>query len=697
MTARIAILAILAIWLAAFVNNANGQSVITRWPANNAVARPMVDLVKAFQSRAGADGGLDAGIDDKASVGRFADKDEPFSVVCLLGSPTADEKKVLARRFSRGSAKPEIRCIGQRRIGVIVNEASPVRSLSLPALGKMLSEEGKKTTWREFGGGSSAIRCHVESRGSSSVDLLRRKCMVYEEQADGYVRRGWRTFRDDLDENIEVAEIIKRVRADRNGIGFVPYTGQPLKGVRVVAIGDTDKGPSIALGDGLSFQDGYALSEPLMVYVHSKAPPLAREFVNYACGAQGSAILEKHGFITPHRLRQAQAQARLDAAKSGKGVRLAAAGPNGLGLSDLVDEYVKAKTPVQMTYLATESDVAAVAAFVRIGAGATTMPAEAVAPPKTDVRYEPPAASMPATAPADAPRAASSFVTSGEKELLFLADKPGEVAMKLHGEKWNAMGPGGTSPTEYTLAGRAVAIIVNPANKLESLTLGQIQAVFGGEVDDWAIIGGTELSAPAGPSGKSKDIPIHAFGLRARRPATEIFEKECLLARKFRRVTRKRDTAGAVAAVSMDPRAIAFVDLTAIPGIGPASLAGDFAAAGQNVKVLAIQIGIGEKAKIIQPTPENIRNAMYPLSQRLFLYVHPKAGDTAKDFAKFIATCGGSEASPYADTVKAVMETYQKHGLIPLADAAIERVTKDAMAAAAAKAKAEAAKPKGKR
>ena len=43
------------------------------------------------------------------------------------------------------------------------------------------------------------------------------------------------------------------------------------------------------------------------------------------------------------------------------------------------------------------------------------------------------------------------------------------------------------------------------------------------------------------------------------------------------------------------------------------------------------------------------------------------------------------------------MDTYQTHGLIPLADAAVERVTKDAMAAAAAKAKAEAAKPKKRR
>jgi len=77
------------------------------------------------------------------------------------------------------------------------------------------------------------------------------------------------------------------------------------------------------------------------------------------------------------------------------------------------------------------------------------------------------------------------------------------------------------------------------------------------------------------------------------------------------------------------------------------------------------------------------------LSQRLWLYVHPQASDTARDFAKFIATCGASEASPYADTVKAVMDTYRKNGLVPLADAALVRMTKDAMAADAARAKAE--------
>ena len=289
---------------------------------------------------------------------------------------------------------------------------------------------------------------------------------------------------------------------------------------------------------------------------------------------------------------------------------------------------------------------------------------------------------------------AASEITSigqfvlGWKELLVLGDRPGERAMERYGKKWNALGrdkngrADGTGPAGAVIAGRAVAVIVNPANKLTSLTLRQVETIYRGDVDDWTIIGGTGLAASGGKSGgKSGDIRIHSFGLYARDPATKIFGAECLPRWKWRRVTVKKNTAEVVAAVGVDPQAIAFVDWAAIP------------AAGQNVKVLAIKVGFGAKAKVIKPTAANIKNAMYPLSGRLIMYVHPKAGATAKRFAKFIATCGGSVAGPYADTVKAVMAAYQKRGLIPLADAAIQRGAKDALA----KAKADASKGKRKR
>ena len=391
-------------------------------------------------------------------------------------------------------------------------------------------------------------------------------------------------------------------------------------------------------------------------------------------------------------------------------------------------EYVKAKAVVQMGYAATDSDVAAVGAFVRAGAEATSMPAEAgglgavaAAPPKPApgtpataglpgpsaaapssapaVRQGSPQATMPATAPAPVPPM-TPFVAAGGKELLFLADKPSARAVELHGQKWNALGrdsagkPNGAGPAEYLLAGRAVAVIVNPANKIDALTLAQLQAIFGGEVEDWGTLGDSKSQI--------KGSQIKPYGLRADDPATGIFEKECLERAKWKRVGIKKDSAEVVAAVSMDPQAIGFVDLAGIP------------ATGQNVKILAIKLGAGAPptafaeatagrpalgatsprgggvaertgaaGRVYYPTPENIKNAMYPLSQRLWLYVHPAASETGRAFAAFV-------------TSVLPMDTSRKHGLVPLADAALERMAKDAMAEAAAKAKAEAAKGKGR-
>jgi ABC-type phosphate transport system substrate-binding protein len=528
----------------------------------------------------------------------------------------------------------------------------------------------------------------------------------------------------------------------------------------------------VALKDGACIQEGYPLSEKLVLYIHPTKPVAAMRFAEFAIGPEGSKIAEKFGLVTPFMQKQAESGARLAQMKSGKGIRISAIGPIGGGkaVPDLAIEYVKAKATVQMGYAATDSDVAAIGAFARAGVGATSMPAGAVgsaaaAAPTSmpTVRPIQPAQGEPgspqATAPAGVPPM-TPFVAAGGKELLFLADKPSARAMELHGQKWNALGsthstssgqaslttsgrdanggstslttgqPNGTGPAEYLLAGRAAVVVVNPANKIDALTIGQLQAIFGGEVADWGTLGSTGLRPEATPrqAGSGQGISrlrpeatprqaIKVYGLRSDDLATGIFEKECLERAKWKKVAIKKDSAEVLAAVSMDPQAIGFVDLAGIP------------ATGQNVRILRIRLGAAPPAApppaagagtsprgrgvaegagaafpspvrgggVYYPTPENIKNAMYTLSQRLWLYVHPQASDTAKDFVKFIATCGASEASPYADTVKAVMDTYRKNGLVPLADAALVRMTKDAMAADAARAKAEEGKGRKKK
>jgi len=553
----------------------------------------------------------------------------------------------LKKQWPEDSIQPEVFVLGWVRVAVVANRGNAARQVTLDHLRDLLKVEGKGTRWSDMGGSGGIVKCYGEGRDSTSRLVIRRACMMLGPEHP----TGYRLYREDFEQCEDAEEVVKKVRADRNGIGFILYRGQPLTGVKMLSIARKEKETAVSLKEGEFIQEGYPLSDSLALYLRPDAPDAARDFCKYAISEAGAEIAANHGLVPPRQHAESVAEERFSLVKAGRGTRLSVLGAaDGRSpFQDLTTEYVRAKAVVQLSYAAVDADVSSVGAFIN-GEGASV------------------------------------------RELLVLGDKPSSRAMELHGEKWNSLGvdrdgkPDGTGPKEHMIAGRAAAIIVNPANKLESLTLGQVQAIFQGDVDDWAVIGGTELTPPAGPGGRPGTLQINVFGLYPREPATAIFEKEGVPRNKWKRVKYKKDTAEAVAAVSMDLQAIAFVDLAAIP------------AAGQSVKILPIKFGQGEKARNIAPTAENIRSAMYPLSQRYFLYVHPKASDTAKDFAKFIATCGGSEATPYADTVKAVMETYRKHGLIPLADEAITRAAKDAMAEAAAKARAEeAAKARGKR
>ena len=552
---------------------------------------------------------------------------------------------------------------------IVVHQRNTVPSLTFQQIADIY--RGKITDWSGVGGAGGKIEPVGTKYPALSWGMLTRQVLGGRPVVVGVKLSATRPSLDDLakalDERAKThpqgpyvqyakdVSVIREVAKDPTAIGYclLPPAEDALKGVRLVPIIGPADSKAVAPTLLNVFGDKYPLQCTVRFVVRPDASEITREFLAYACRREAEKTIQSVGLIPTSQGMRVLEDQRLADMRAGKGARLSTIGVDSARspFQDLATEFVRAKEVVQLSYAAVDGDVSSVGAFITGDTGA--------------------------------------------RELLVLGDRPSGRAMELHGEKWNALGvgkdgkPDGTGPAEYMIAGRAAAIIVNPANKLESLTLGQIQAIFRGDVDDWAVIGGTGLQ-PAGarpgtavaPGGK---LQINLVGLGANEPSSAVFEKEGVPRDKWRRVTVRASAAEAVAAVSVDPQAMAFVDLTAIP------------AGSQSVKVLPIKFGIGEKARNIAPTAENIKNAMYPLSQRYFLYVHPKASDTAKDFAKFVATCDGSEATPYADTVKAVMETYRKHGLIPLADEAITRAARDALAEAAAKAKAEAAaKAKGK-
>ena len=363
--------------------------------------------------------------------------------------------------------------------------------------------------WQSLGGGNMAIHCVGEEKSSWSRLLLNQRCMAFVENHGTVKYSGYLSLRDDFIECDSREEVVSRVRSDVAAIGFCGYMSR-LRSVKILSIAQGNDKDTAISPSGDSIQLDYPFAETIVLYIHPDAIKKSEGLPGFAYLRKVQRSAQRYGLVTPWHEKQTIIKKRLSELKSGKGVRVSAigSGVGGKAVSDLAVEYVKAKAVVQMGYLATDSDVAAVGLFVRAGAEATSMPASVPA-------GSPAISGAPGAAQAFGPAAVSPFVAAGGKELLLLADRPSKQAMKLHGQKWNALAPGGTGPKEYVIAGRAAAIIVNKANKLESLTLGQLQAIFGGEMDNWAMAGDTGFSPAAGPSGKLEPVRITAWAGRA--------------------------------------------------------------------------------------------------------------------------------------------------------------------------------------
>ena len=407
--------------------------------------------------------------------------------------------------------------------------------------------------------------------------------------------------------------VARNVANHRDAVGTLLWTGERFRSVKTVPVAETADGPFVAPSTEPIIQEDYPLSEYVVLYLKPDAPELAREFCEFAVGEEGSEIATEAGMFTPYRQRKYEENQRLRKARLGRGkeVTAVAVGGGRALMGDLVTEYVRAKQAIRLSCVPCPSERYAMRGFLGVSMlGGKGRGGKA-------------------------------------RDLLLLEDRPSAEVMREYGEKWNEL-----RPTEHLVAGRAVAIVVNRANKLKLLTLGQVRAIFSGQVSDWEIVGGTGLSAQE----DADAVPIRSFGLSPGDPAAGIFYEECLGRSELRNVGYKKSSAEAVAAVSMNAGGIAFVDM--------AEVSGDT----DGVKVLPLRLGAGEQARVVRPTARNIRNAMYPLSERLRLYVHPEASEAAKGFARFVATCGGSDQTPYGDVVGEVREVYRKHGLIGMAE-----------------------------
>lgn len=183
-------------------------------------------------------------------------------------------------------------------------------------------------------------------------------------------------------------------------------------------------------------------------------------------------------------------------------------------------------------------------------------------------------------------------------------------------------------PKEFKVALDGLAVIVNPTNNIDSLTIEQIRDIFIGKIKNWKEVGG-------------KDIKITLYG-RENSSGTYEFFREHVLGKDpngntydFSPSTQVlQGTAALAEAVARDNSGIAY------GGVGYFALRDD-------VKILAVKKD--EKTLAILPSQdgkvnyEDIWNKNYSISRYLYIYLIGEPKSEIKNFIDFILSEEGQK------------------------------------------------------
>lgn len=170
---------------------------------------------------------------------------------------------------------------------------------------------------------------------------------------------------------------------------------------------------------------------------------------------------------------------------------------------------------------------------------------------------------------------------------------------------------------ETTVAVDAIAIIVNPENKIENLTIEQISSIYKGEITNWSELGG-------------ENSPIVLIGREAASGTRDGFESITKTEDMCKYQQELTSTGDVVQTVSSNPNAIGYASLASVK---------------DSVKVVSVE-GVA-------PSEETVQNGSYKI-QRDFVFVTKKGktlGKEAKAFFDFATSDSANELIKQAGAI----------------------------------------------
>ena len=178
----------------------------------------------------------------------------------------------------------------------------------------------------------------------------------------------------------------------------------------------------------------------------------------------------------------------------------------------------------------------------------------------------------------------------------------------------------GVEPVEQVVARDAIAVIVNPQNPIQQLTLQQVSDLYTRKITNWKELGGEDR--PVVLLSRETNSGTHVYFLESvirlgNKEDETIFSAETLLL---------PSSEGIIAEVRDNPNAIGY------DGLGYIT---------PEVKVIALSVKEG--AEYVMPTVETVNDNRYPVARDLYMYTNGEPEGFIKTYIEWILSSEGQE------------------------------------------------------
>lgn len=176
----------------------------------------------------------------------------------------------------------------------------------------------------------------------------------------------------------------------------------------------------------------------------------------------------------------------------------------------------------------------------------------------------------------------------------------------------------GVEPTEIIIARDAIAVIVNPDNPVNQLTLQQIADIYSGKITNWSDVGGEDR--PIVKLSRETNSGTHVYFLETvlrmgNSDDETLFSTDTLLL---------PSSEGIIAELRQNPNAIGYDGLGYVP---------------DDLKTIAIAEETG--GEYILPSIETVNEKTYPIARDLYMYTNGEPTGAVKEYIDWIL---GTEA-----------------------------------------------------